>query len=68
MTGTVIMNNTARRIMRVVPLPWKRLWMRSIEKCKFRYTTVVSDGNSKAYTAIVNEKIYGEDVEIKKNA
>ncbi|KAK8371952.1 hypothetical protein O3P69_016295 [Scylla paramamosain] len=45
---------------------WKRLWMRSIEKCKFRYTTVISDGDSKAYTAIVNEKIYGEDIEVKK--
>ena len=35
---------------------WKRLWKRSIEKCKFPYRTVVSDGDSKAHTAIVREK------------
>lgn len=45
---------------------WKRLWIRSIEKCKFQYMTVVSDGDSKAYTAIVREKVYGEGVQIKK--
>ncbi|KAK4316358.1 hypothetical protein Pmani_012487 [Petrolisthes manimaculis] len=45
---------------------WLRLWKRSVEKCNFRYTTVISDGDSKAYSAIVNEKVYGE-VEITKD-
>ncbi|KAK4324624.1 hypothetical protein Pmani_004737 [Petrolisthes manimaculis] len=45
---------------------WMCLWKRSVEKCKFRYTTVISDGDSKAYSTIVNEKIYGE-VEIRKD-
>ena len=43
---------------------WRRLWERSMDKCKFRYTTVVSDGDSKAFTSVSNMKPYGEDVEI----
>ena len=45
---------------------WQRLWGRSVDKCKFRYTTVVSDGDSKAFTSVSNMKPYGEDVEILK--
>ena len=45
---------------------WKGLWKRSIENCQFRYTTVVSDGDSKTHTAIVRDKVYGEGVQIKK--
>ena len=30
---------------------WRRLWQRSVEKCKFRYVEVVSDGDSKGITA-----------------
>ncbi|KAK4311968.1 hypothetical protein Pmani_016559 [Petrolisthes manimaculis] len=30
---------------------WMKLWKRSVEKCNFRYTTVISDGDSKAYSS-----------------
>ncbi|KAK4326402.1 hypothetical protein Pmani_003079 [Petrolisthes manimaculis] len=45
---------------------WMKLWKRSVEKGHFRYTTVISDGDSKAYSSIVKEKVYG-DVEIRKD-
>lgn len=35
---------------------WKRIWARSEEKYKFRYVTVISDGDSKAFSAVKNEK------------
>ncbi len=38
----------------------KRLWQRSIPKHKLRYTTVLSDGDSKSYDALVEGKVYGE--------
>ncbi|KAK4316439.1 hypothetical protein Pmani_012403 [Petrolisthes manimaculis] len=36
-----------------------------MEHCKFRYTTVVSDGDSKAYATVKKMKPYGE-IEIEK--
>lgn len=41
---------------------WLRLWRRSKEKRKFRYVTVISDGDSKAYNAVCKEKFYGEGI------
>ena len=42
------------------------LWGKSIEKHNFRYTYVVSDGDSKAYAKVFEMNVYGEDVQIKK--
>lgn len=36
---------------------WKILWQRSVEKCKFKYTEVVSDGDSKGVSAVKDLKI-----------
>ena len=44
----------------------KRLWTRSVEKNNFRYTTILSDGDSKAYDAVKALKVYGESKEIQK--
>ncbi len=44
----------------------KRIWERSIEKHGLRYTTMLSDGDSKSFTAISKEKVYGESVTIEK--
>lgn len=43
---------------------WKILWERYVDKCKFRYVTVISDGDSKAFNALKNEKVYGDDITI----
>lgn len=39
---------------------WMRLFRRSVEKCRMRYVTVISDGDSKAYNSVENENIYGD--------
>ena len=39
---------------------WLRLFTRSVEKCRMRYVTVISDGDSKAYNNIENKNIYGD--------
>ncbi|KAK3887928.1 hypothetical protein Pcinc_007978 [Petrolisthes cinctipes] len=39
------------------------LWGRSVAKCKFRYTQVVSDGNSKGITAVQTLGPYGVPIE-----
>ena len=44
----------------------KRMFQRSVEKYNLRYTTVLSDGDSKSYDAVVAEKVYGDKTEIKK--
>ena len=44
----------------------KRIWQRSADT-GLRYTTMLSDGDSKALDAIVSMRPYG-DVDIKKNA
>ncbi len=43
----------------------KRIWERSEETHKLRYTTILSDGDSKTYDSLVQNKVYGE-TEIKK--
>ena len=44
----------------------KRIFSRSVDQHKLRYTTVLSDGDSKSYDTLVAEKVYGDGVEIKK--
>ena len=44
----------------------KRIFKRSMDKHKLRYLTVFSDGDSKSYDALVAEKVYGDELEIKK--
>eukprot|EP00795_Rhopilema_esculentum_P002650 gene2650-847_t len=43
-----------------------RLWRRSKENFCLHYTTMLSDGDSKAYAAVVNDSPYGEDIVIEK--
>ena len=38
------------------------LWKRSVEKNKYRYTTMLSDGDSKAYDAVIALRPYGDNV------
>lgn len=45
---------------------WKRLWNRSVEECKFQYTKVVSDGDSKGFATVRDKKPYGDDTPIEK--
>ena len=35
---------------------WVRLWERSVKDCNFRYTTVISDGDCKSYTTLLEKK------------
>ena len=42
------------------------LWSRSISQYNLRYTTLIGDGDSKAYSAVVDSKPYG-DIEISKS-
>lgn len=42
------------------------IWRRSVEKHKFRYTTLLSDGDAKTHQALVEANIYGQNYEIKK--
>ena len=44
----------------------KRLWGRSIEKYKLRYTVMLSDGDSKSYDAVSSAEVYGKDKKITK--
>lgn len=44
---------------------WLRLFRRSVKKCKMRYVAVISDGDSKAYSSIEKEQVYG-DIQISK--
>ncbi|KFM59404.1 hypothetical protein X975_13527, partial [Stegodyphus mimosarum] len=41
------------------------LWKRSIEKCRMRYTVILSDGDAKSFIHLSNLKIYG-DIQIVK--
>ena len=43
-----------------------RLWSRSVARNKLRYTTMLSDGDSKSYDAVVALKPYGDKVRIDK--
>ena len=44
----------------------QRIWQRSETKFKFRYTTLLSDGDSKTYDRLVKTNIYGDSIEIRK--
>lgn len=44
----------------------ERLWSRSVENCKLRYTTVLSDGDSKTYQHLSQLAVYGPQLVIKK--
>ena len=44
----------------------EHLWKRSITKCKVRYTTMLSDGDSKAFDALTALNVYGEKKPIEK--
>ena len=38
----------------------KRIWQRSIEKHKFRYITILLDGDSKSILALAESNVYGD--------
>ena len=42
------------------------IWQRSVAKHGLRYTCMLSDGDSKSYKYIVNEKVYGNEISISK--
>ncbi len=42
------------------------MWTRSIEKCKFRYTTMLSDGDSKAFQHLKSIEVYGPSIAVSK--
>ncbi|GFR98246.1 hypothetical protein ElyMa_002765300 [Elysia marginata] len=42
------------------------LWGRSVNSLRLRYTTMLSDGDCKSYTALQNLRPYGDDIEIDK--
>ena len=44
----------------------KRLWRRSVIKTKLRYTTILSDGDSKAFDAVAGLQVYGPGITIEK--
>eukprot|EP00794_Sanderia_malayensis_P001972 gene1972-biopygen1792 len=44
----------------------KNLWERSVEQHKLRSTTMLCDGDSKAFGAVNEFKVYGDDAEIEK--
>lgn len=39
------------------------LWRRSVEDCKMRYLTLLSDGDAKTFRHLSNEKIYNDDIQ-----
>ena len=43
-----------------------RIWRRSLEKHKLRYTTMIADGDSSTYPTIAADKPYGPDHPVKK--
>ena len=42
----------------------KRLWGRSVQKHKFRYTAMISDGDSKSFDAVSSAEVYGKEKKI----
>ncbi len=44
----------------------KVIWERSVEKHGLRYTTMLSDGDSKSYKYLVESKVYGDSIAIQK--
>lgn len=43
-----------------------RIWKRSVKDHSLRYTTMLSDGDSKAYDAVCESNVYGNEVKIEK--
>ena len=43
-----------------------RIWKRSIEEHSLWYTTMLSDGDSKAYGAVCDANVYGDRISIEK--
>ena len=43
----------------------KRIWNRSIDKHKFRHTTIPSDGDSKAYSAVIQDLYWRQQAAIR---
>ena len=41
------------------------LWERSVERHRFRYTTILSEGDAKTFKHLCDRHVYG-DVELKK--
>eukprot|EP00112_Aurelia_sp_Birch-Aquarium-sp1_P022795 Seg6549.1 transcript_id=Seg6549.1/GoldUCD/mRNA.D3Y31 product="hypothetical protein" protein_id=Seg6549.1/GoldUCD/D3Y31 len=44
----------------------KRLWRRSVERSKLRYTTMLCDGDSKSFDAVSGDEVYGKDKKLEK--
>eukprot|EP00795_Rhopilema_esculentum_P002159 gene2159-17749_t len=44
----------------------KNLLSRSVQKCRYRYTTMLCDGDSKAFSAVRKPTPYGPDIKIEK--
>ena len=44
----------------------RRIWERSEQKHKLRYTTILSDGDSKTYDNLLQKKVYGDAIQINK--
>ena len=44
----------------------KNLWSRSVQKCKYRYTTMLCDVDSKTSSAVRELTPYGPDIKIEK--
>ena len=42
----------------------KLLWQRSVEKYRLRYTTMLSDGDSKSFALLNEMNVYGSDIQI----
>ena len=42
------------------------MWKRSVEACKMRYTTLLSDGDAKTHKHLFDLAVYGDNIEIKK--
>ncbi|KAJ4430592.1 hypothetical protein ANN_19180, partial [Periplaneta americana] len=40
----------------------KRIWQRSVDLCKMRYTSLLSDGDAKTYKSLQELSVYGEEV------
>ena len=71
-TGLRIINRNAQLLIQGLPIPWKwkalkKIWARSVEDLKLRFTTFIGDGDSKAFDQLVANNPYGEDVTLVKH-
>ncbi|GFT92142.1 uncharacterized protein TNCV_3151171 [Trichonephila clavipes] len=44
------------------------MWRRSISDCQMRFVSMLSDGDSKTFKFLLDNKIYGSDIKIEKKA